>query len=298
MTIDMATPGMERLAEKSSPLEKIGTGFMFTEGPVWHRQERVLRFSDIPANQIKQWSQAAGVTTYRDPSAKSNGMTYDRQGRLVVCEHAGRRVSRTEADGSLTTLAIMFEGKRLNSPNDVVCKSDGAIYFSDPEYGIVMDHVGMRMPKELAFQGVFRISPDGKKLDCVARDFTKPNGLAFSPDEKTLYVDDTEKMHIRAFDVKGDGTLANSRVFATLAGDGTGRPDGMKVDSLGNVYCTGPGGVHVLAPDGKLVGRITTPASCANLAWGEDDWKTLFLTVSDSVYRLRMKVAGVAVGKG
>ena len=298
MTIDMATPEMDRLMEKDSPLEKIGTGFMFTEGPVWHRQERVLRFSDIPANQIKQWSQAAGVTTYREPSAKSNGMTYDRQGRLVVCEHSGRRVSRTEADGSLTTLAILFEGKRLNSPNDVACKSDGAIYFSDPDYGIVMERVGAPMPKELPFNGVFRISPDGKQLTCLARDFQTPNGLAFSPDERTLYVDDTVRMHIRAFDVKADGSLANGRVFATLAGDGTGRPDGMKVDVQGNVYCTGPGGVHVLAPDGRLLGRIRTPATCANLAWGEDDGKTLFLMVSDSVYRLRMLVAGVAVGKG
>lgn len=295
MEIDMAQAGFERICAKESALEKIASGFQFTEGPVWSRREGVLRFSDIPANKIHQWSPSAGLSVYRDGSARSNGLTYDPQGRLIACEHVGRRVSRTELDGTFTTLAILWEGKRLNSPNDVVCKSDGAVYFTDPDYGIKNERVGLLAPQEIPFKGVYRVSPDGKMLSCLARDFTQPNGLAFSPDERILYVNDTLEGHIRAFDARPDGSIASSRVFAKLSGEGNGRPDGMKVDSIGNVYCTGPGGIHVLSPNGSLLGRLRMPAVTANLAWGDDDWKTLYLTCQDSVYRLRMNIAGVPV---
>lgn len=295
MEIDMAQTGFEQVCAKDSPLEKIASGFQFTEGPVWSRREGVLRFSDIPSNRIHQWDPRRGLSVYREGSARSNGLTYDPQGRLIACEHVGRRISRTELDGTLTTLAILWEGKRLNSPNDVVCKSDGAVYFTDPDYGIKNERVGLLAPQEIPFKGVYRVSPDGKTLTCLVRDFTQPNGLAFSPDERILYVNDTLEGHIRAFDVRPDGSLANSRLFAKLAGEGNGRPDGMKVDSAGNVYCTGPGGIHVLDPNGHLLGRLRMPAVTANLAWGDDDWKTLYFTCQDSVYRLRMNITGVPV---
>ncbi len=295
MDIDMMQAGFEGICSIDSPLEKIASGFQFTEGPVWSRREGVLRFSDIPSNRIHEWHPQKGLSVYREGSAMSNGLTYDPQGRLIACEHVGRRVSRTEADGTLTTLAILWEGKRLNSPNDVVSKSDGTIYFTDPDYGIKNQRVGVLAPQEIPFKGIFRVSPDGKTLTCVVRDFTQPNGLAFSPDEGTLYINDTLEGHIRAFEVRSDGSLANGRVFAKLSGEGNGRPDGMKVDTAGNVYCTGPGGIHVLTSSGSLLGRLRMPAVTANLAWGDADWKSLYFTVQDSVYRLRMNIAGIAV---
>jgi len=267
----------------SSPVEKIAGDFKFTEGPVWNAAQRELLFSDIPANRIVRFK-AGKCDTFRTPSDNANGLTFDKQGRLVACEHSTHRISRTESDGTVTTLAASFEGKRLNSPNDLVIKSDGAIFFTDPPFAV------KREQRELAFAGVFRIGPDGKTLTVVARDFLKPNGLAFTPDEKVLYINDTERGHIRAFDVAADGTLANGRVFAPAPG-----ADGMKVDMEGNVYCACKTGVMVFDHTGQLLHTYATHEQPTNLAFGETDWKTLFITARPSLYRVRVSVPGIKV---
>lgn len=277
-------PAFRDLVAPDAKIEKLAEDFQFTEGPVWN-PEGFLLFSDIPADQIKKWSPAGGVTTFREPSGNSNGLTYDRQRRLIACEHGNRRVSRTEPDGTITTLADRYEGQRLNSPNDVVVKSDGSIYFTDPPYGIQPDEA------ELSFNGVYRIGPD-RKLTLLVKDFERPNGLAFSPDEKLLYIDDSQRQHIRVFDVQADGTLAKGRVFADMQGEGDGVPDGMKVDGRGNVYCTGAGGVWVFDPKGTHLGTIQPTEVPANCAWGDADGQTLYMTARTGLYRVRLKVKG------
>jgi sugar lactone lactonase YvrE len=283
---------LHAVMDAGAKVEKVADGFKFVEGPVWHPGGFLL-FSDIPANTIYKWKPgAANAEVFRTPSGHSNGLTLDPQGRLVACEH-DRRVSRTEKDGSIVTLAEKFDGKRLNSPNDLVVKSDGSIYFTDPPYGLPKGNEG----REIGFNGVFRIASDGK-LSALAKDFDRPNGLAFSPDEKKLYINDTSAAHIRVFDVNPDGTLAGGRVFVELKEPGKeGAPDGMKVDTLGNVFCTGPGGVWVFAPDGGLLGKIATPEVPANIGWGDSDFKTLYITARTGLYRIRLKNAGIAPGR-
>ena len=293
MALDVRNEQLLKFVDSEAPVEQIATGCQFTEGPLWHAVERFLLFSDIPANKMRRWDADAGMTVFRDPSGKSNGLTYDKGGHLIACEHANRRVSRTTADGQVLTIASHYEGKRLNSPNDVVVKSDGSIYFTDPPYGLSAAY-GVESEKELDFQGVYRLAPNGDTLTLLVDDFDRPNGLCFSPDESILYINDTERMHVRAFDVQPDGTIANDRVFGEEEGD-TGKPDGMKADIHGNVYLTGPDGIWVFAPDGTHLGIILVPERAANLAWGGDDWKSLFITASTSVYRVECKVAGVAV---
>ena len=293
MSLDVRSPKLLDLIDPDAELEQLGTGCEFTEGPVWNAEGKFLLFSDIPANQMKKWTPESGITNFRVPSGKSNGLTYDKQGRLIAAEHANRRVSRTEADGTVVTIASHYEGKRLNSPNDVVVKSDGSVYFSDPPYGLTADY-GIEGEQDLDFQGVYRLSPDGQTLTLLVDDFDRPNGLCFSPDESILYIDDTERMHIRAFDVQPDGTIANGRIFAEEEGD-DGVPDGMKIDAHGNVYLTGPGGIWVFDTSGQHLGVLQTPERAANLAWGGDDWSTLFITASTSVYRIQCKVAGIPV---
>ena len=293
MALDVRDEQLVKLVDSEAPVEQIATGCQFTEGPLWHAAERFLLFSDIPANKMRRWDSGTGLTVFRDPSGKSNGLTYDKGGHLIACEHANRRVSRTTADGQVITIASHYEGKRLNSPNDVVVKSDGSIYFTDPPYGLSAAY-GVESEKELDFQGVYRLSPNGDTLTLLVDDFDRPNGLCFSPDESILYINDTERMHVRAFDVQPDGTIANDRIFGEEEGD-TGKPDGMKADVHGNVYLTGPDGIWVFSPDGTHLGIILVPERAANLAWGGDDWKTLFITASTSVYRVECKVAGVAV---
>lgn len=278
---------------KSVEFEKLATGFIFTEGPLWHRRDKYLLFSDMPGDHLRRWSQKDGVTTFRKPCNKSNGLAWDLQGRLIACEHASSHLTRTEADGKITVLASHHDGKELNSPNDVVVKSDGAIYFSDPTYGR-KPHFGVPRDSQLAFRGVYRLAPDGKTLTLLADDFGQPNGLCFSRDEKVLFVNDTDKQHIRAFDVKADGTLANNRVWAKTVGDGPGAPDGMKMDSAGNIYCCGPGGIHVFATDAVCLGVIKVPEHTANFCFGDDDLRSLFITASTSVYRIRVATAGTA----
>ncbi len=282
------------IVPEGAKLEKLATGFMFTEGPVCDATRGCLLFSDIPGNKMRKWMKGEGIEVVRDPSGKSNGLTLDKQGRLIACEHANRRVSRMEKDGTIVTIADRYEGKRLNSPNDVVVKSDGSIYFSDPPYGLTAEF-GVPGEQELPFQGVYRLSPDCETLTLLVDDFEKPNGLAFSPDESLLYIDDTDRAHVRVFDVNPDGTISNGRVFAEIKGDEPGGVDGMKVDSEGNVYVTGPGGIHVFDPQGNKLGRIDVPEVAANMAWGDDDWKTLYITASTSLYRISLGVEGIRV---
>ena len=271
--------------------ERLARGFMFTEGPQWDPRHQRLLFSDIPGNAIFQWSRAASVRVFRAPSDMANGLALDRNGRLLCCEHATSRVTRIELDGAVTVIASAFEGEALNSPNDIVVKRDGGIYFTDPTYGR-MDYYGVARAPVLAFRGVYRVEPDGALITLLADDFAQPNGLCFSADERRLFVNDTERMHIRAFDVVGDGTLRNGRIWAELSGDGAGAPDGMKIDSEGNLYCCGPGGIHVLDQSAAALGVIRVPRPVANFTWGEDDLKSLFITATDNLYRIRVRVPG------
>jgi gluconolactonase len=283
-----------RFAEVVGPevaFEALADGYLFTEGPLWDPRTRRVLFSDIPGNLIAQWNEAGGKGVFRSPSNMSNGLAWDREGRLLCCEHATSRLTRTEPDGRVTVLASLHEGKELNSPNDVVVKSDGGIYFTDPAYGR-MEYYGNPRKPHLDFRGVYRVEPDGGRLTLLAGDFGQPNGLCFSADERRLFVNDTERGHIRVFDVLGDGTLAKGRTWAEVAGEGPGAPDGMKIDREENLYCCGPGGVHVFDRAAKCLGVIRTPAGAANFTWGDDDLKSLFITATATLYRVRVKVPG------
>jgi len=271
-------------------VEQIATGFGFTEGPVWCGD--YLLFSDIPRNRIiclRMFSDGPEVTTYRRPSGNSNGLTLDRSGRLITCESSTRRITRTEVDGSVSVLAERYNSKRINNPNDVVVKSDGSIYFTDP----FTPFSESASPKELSFNGVYRIAADGE-LVLVVDDITMPNGLAFSPDESVLYINDTRERTISAYDVNEDGSVGNGSIFIKMESEEPGAPDGMKVDEEGNVYCTGPGGIWVMEPGGKCLGVIPLPEMPSNFAWGDADWKTLYVTARTSVYCLRLSAIGVA----
>lgn len=277
---------LKSLIEAGDP-EKIAGDFQFTEGPVWH-PDGFLLFSDIPAGRIYRYRPGGEAAVWREPSGNSNGLTLDRQGRLVACEHGNRRVSRTEADGSVRAIAERYEGRRLNSPNDVVVRSDGTVYFTDPPYGIQPEE------REQPLNGVYRILPDGT-LELVADDFDRPNGLAFSPDERTLYIDDSPRRHVRAFDVLPDGRLGGSRVVCDMDHPQPGSPDGMKIDVEGHLYVAGATGVWVFEPDGTHLGVVATPERPANLAWGDADRQTLYITARTSLYRVRTKVRGLPV---
>jgi gluconolactonase len=291
MHTEIRDPGFTTVVGADVRVERVATGFGFTEGPVWDKARRQLIWSDMKHDHMRSYSAARGVQTYRKPSDKANGNTYDREGRLVSCEHGTSRVVREEKDGTLTVLASHWQGSELNSPNDIVIKSDGAIYFSDPTFGRIREDVGIPRPLTLDFRGVYRIAPDGG-LSLVVRDFEQPNGLCFSLDERRLYINDTPKKHIRVFDVRSDGTLENGRVFGETTGDAPGMPDGMKLDRDGHVYCTGPGGIHVFARDGRCLGVILTPERPTNMAWGDDDLRTLYITAQTSIYRARLSTPG------
>jgi gluconolactonase len=301
MSFEVISPRFNELVPAGAALEKIAVGFQFTEGPVWDARRGCLLFSDIIGNRIYQWTPGEGASVWREPSGMSNGLTFDPEGRLCACEHGNRRVSRTEADGRVVTLAGRFEGKRLNSPNDLVFRSDGMLYFTDPPYGLTLPYGMEGQAAELDFHGVFRRTPAGE-LIVECRDFDRPNGLAFSPDERRLYIADTPQYHVRVFDVAPDGSLSGGRVFAVLRGDGGGRPDGMTVDSRGNLWCTGPSGVWVFSPEGEHLGSIRVPErQTANVAWGQggreadEPWSWLYLTSHVSLYRLRVGVTGMPV---
>ena len=279
------------VVEENLELETLVDGFAFTEGPIWHPHEQHLTFSDIPSNRMHRWKESSGVSVYREPSNMSNGNTYDGSGRILSCEHATSRVTREESDGSLTVIASHYQGKALNSPNDIVVRNNGDVYFTDPTYGRE-DHTGIVRETELDFQGLYRVDAATGELELLASDFQQPNGLAFTPDQQEMYVADTPRMHIRKFQIDDSGTLSGGDVFAESTGTGAGAPDGLKVASTGHVFCAGPGGVHVYAADGCCLGVIQTPAFCANFTWGGDALKTFFLTSSNHLYRTQVKVAG------
>ena len=276
--------GLNDLVSQTRP-EKLAGDFQFTEGPVWH-PDGYLLFSDIPANTINRYTPGGGIEPYVKPSRNSNGLTYDRQGRLIACEHSGRQVSRQAADGTMVPIAQEWGGKRFNSPNDVVVHSGGSIFFTDPPYGITPDQ------SELGFNGLYRIDPDGG-VELLCSDFGRPNGLAFSPDESVLYVDDTERRNVRAFDVKPDLTLADDLVFIDMDVPEQGSPDGMKVDTLGNLYVTGGGGIWVITPEAEHLGTLAFPEQPANLAFGGDGDRTLFVTARTGLYSIRVRVSGI-----
>ena len=278
------------IVDASVTFEAIATGFLFTEGPLWDMRNRRLLFSDIPGDVISTWSDGA-AHDFRRPSHMSNGLTFDRQGRVLCCEHATSRVTRLEADGTVTVLASAFEGKELNSPNDIVVRTDGAIYFTDPTYGR-MEYYGVSRQPQLGFRGVYRIDGDDRNLTLLADDFGQPNGLCFSADERRLFVNDTERMHIRVFDVLPDGHLANGRIWAETRGEGAGAPDGMKIDSAKNLWCCGPGGLHVFDRSAHGLGVVRTPEVPANFTFGDDDLKSVYATCQGTVYRFRVKVPG------
>jgi gluconolactonase len=291
MTVEIRDPRFREVVGDDPAIDQVATGFIFTEGPLWHPNERYLLFSDMPGDHLRKWTPSGGVTTFRKPCNKSNGLTWDNDGRLLVCEHASSTVTRTERDGSSTVLASHWQGKELNSPNDIVCGSDAAIWFSDPTYGR-LEHYGVPREPQLGFRGVYRIAPEGG-LTLLADDFGQPNGLCLSLDERRLFVNDTDRQHIRVFDVRPDGSASGGRVWAETKGTGPGAPDGMKIDSAGNVYCCGRGGIHVFAPDATSLGVVGMPEYIANFAWGDDDLRSLYVTASTSVYRLRVRTPGV-----
>lgn len=260
------------LAVGSAEVTKVADGFGFTEGPVWAPKEGWL-FSDIPADTIYR----ADKSVFRSPSGQSNGLALDRQGRLIACEHGNRRVTRTESDGSVTVLADSYLGRRLNSPNDLAVRSDGTIFFTDPPYGVKQEE------RELPFCGVYAIRPGGE-LALLSVYFSRPNGVSLSPDEKTLYVADSQEDFIQAFDLHEDGSLANSRLFARCD-----NPDGIKVDREGNLWAATRDGVMRSRPDGSRAGVIEVPEQPSNLAFGGEDGKTLFITARTGVYQVRVE---------
>lgn len=277
----------------NAPLKEIASGFDWVEGPVWFGDLNCLIFSDIPNNKMYRWIPGVGTSVFRSPSNFSNGNTRDRQGRLISCEHGGRRVTRTEYDGSITVIADHYQGKRLNSPNDVIVASDGAIWFSDPHYGIQTNYEGTKSEQELPCN-VYRVDPNGE-IKAVLTDFNCPNGLAFSPDEKKLYVADTGRMftddpqHIRVFDVGAKWALSGGEVFHAIA---PGCADGMRVDSDGNLWSSAADGVHCLAPDGRVLGKILVPQTVSNVCFGGRNGHVLFITASTSVYSIALNRRG------
>jgi gluconolactonase len=291
MSVEIRDARFREVVGASVSFEQLATGCKFTEGPLWHAREHYLLFSDMPGDHLRKWSARDGVTTFRKPCNQSNGLAWDREGRLITCEHSSSSLTRTEHDGRITVLASHYQGKELNSPNDVVVRSDGTIYFSDPTYGRA-EYYGRPRKCELAFRGVYCVKPDRNVVTLLADDFAQPNGLCFSADEKLLFVNDTDRQHIRVFDVGPDGTLAHSREWAKTTGEGAGAPDGMKIDSRSNLYCCGPAGIHVFAPDATCLGVIHVPEHTANFAWGDADCRSLFITASTSLYRMRTVVPG------
>jgi gluconolactonase len=294
--VDLLAPGAERIVGKNPPLDVIARDIIFGEGPVWDAANRQLFFTDIIGDTIWKWRPGAGLKRVLRPSAKANGLALDPDNRLLVAGWGGRTVFRLEGNGSRTTLAARWEGRKLNSPNDIVVKSDGSIWFTDPPGGLL--NVGMvadDLQKYLDVQGVYRISADGKAMTLVAADNVYPNGLCFSPDEKLLYVNCSRERLIRVYDVGAGGTLGRARIFYRYLSPERGVPDGMKCDVEGNVYCTGPGGIYVHDPAGKVLARLKTPGHHpTNIAWGDDDWRSLYITMIGSVVRTRLNAAGVA----
>ncbi len=292
---EVIDPDFGRYVIGNAPVKRLATGFDWVEGPVWFGDAGCLLFSDIPSDRILRWTPETGITTYRQPSNFANGHTRDLQGRLISCEHGTRRVTRTEWDGSITVIADRFDGKRLNSPNDVVVALDGGIWFSDPHYGIMTDYEGFRADPELPCN-VYRVDPGGR-IEAMVTDMRCPNGLAFSPDETRLYVADTGHMfsddlrHIRVYDMRGGRPVAG-RHFHTIS---PGCADGIRLDSDGNLWSSAADGVHCIAPDGHLMGKILVPELVSNICFGGRAKHRLFITATTSVYAVVLNRQGVQV---
>jgi gluconolactonase len=305
-----ADPALDEIVTPGAKIEKLAGGFLFTEGPVWVPRtadsDGYLLFSDPNNNIIYRWTPDGQLSIYRTKSGYagadigeygqpgSNGLTLDREGRLTINQHGYRRVVRLEKNGQLTVLADQFEGKRLNSPNDLVYKSDGALYFTDPPFGLPKFFDDPR--KELPYSGVFRVSPDGKQVKLLTTELKGPNGLAFSPDEKYFYLDnwDEKKKIIMRYEVNSDGTLANGKVFFDMtSAAGEDSLDGLKIDQKGNLYVSGPGGLWIISPEGKHLGTIIGPEHPHNFAWGDDDGKSLYLCARTGLYRIRLNLPGI-----
>ena len=309
-TIEKKSPALDGLIAPDATFEKLGEGFKWVEGPVWSKRGGFLLFSDIPNNVVNKWQQGGSIIEFLKPSGYngtepftgpepgSNGLTFDAQGRLVLCQHGNRRIARLESDGQVTAVVDKYKGKRLNSPNDSVYHSSGALYFTDPPYGLPKRWDDPQ--KELPFQGVYRLGTDGK-LTLLTRELNAPNGLAFSPDEKTLYVaqSDPEKAIWMSYPVQADGTVGQGKVFfdvtAAVKAKEPGLPDGMKIDVAGNLWATGPGGIFIFSPAGEQLGTIRTGVPTANLAWG-DDGSTLYITANSAVFRVKTKTKGKIPG--
>ena len=291
----MAAAGAERAIGADFKVDVIARDIVFGEGPVWDRRGKLLFFTDICGDTVWKWKPDS-LSSILKPSAHANGMTFDLEGRLLVAGWGGRTVFRFENDGSITTLMSHWQGRKLNSPNDIVVHSDGSIWFTDPPGGLLnVGMVGDDLQKYLDVQPVFRISADGKEQTIVTDDFVYPNGLCFSPDEKLLYVNCSRERLIRVYDVKSDGSVGKGRLFHQYTGTERGVPDGMKCDVDGRVYCTGPGGIWVHEPDGSVVARMKTPGHHpTNFAFGDDDWRTFYITFIGSVARVRLNTPGVA----
>jgi len=304
-TLEVNDPRFFTLIELTAPIEKLASGFDWSEGPVWIKQGGFLLFSDVPSNTVYRWKEGEGVSVFLRPSGYtgatprggepgSNGLTTDSEGRLVLCEHGDRRVGRVEKNGKHITLADRFNGKRFNSPNDLAYKSNGDLYFTDPPYGLEKNVNDPK--KEIPFQGVYRLKPSGE-ITLLTDQMSRPNGIAFSPDEKTLYVanSDPKRAVWMAYDVKPDGTIANGRVFfdatSMVGAAKKGLPDGLKVDKAGNLFATGPGGVLVFTPDGKHLGTINTGEATANVGWGGDG-SMLYITADMFLCRIKTMTRG------
>jgi len=294
--IEQLDPGLERILSSSQTIQELGSGYGGNlgpaEGPLWWKEGGYLLFSDIHNDRRMKYTPSQGVIVFKVKVNRANGLTRDQQGRLVACEHESRRVTRQETDGSITVIAGSFQGRRLNRPNDVVVRSDGSIYFTDPNHNIVPEQWDLQYP------GVYRVTPDLGSMSLVTDSFIAPNGLAFSPDESVLYINDSRRNHIRAFDVLPNGLLAKQtdRVFAEVRGSEPGVADGMKVDAEGNVFCGGSGGLYVLDPKGKKLGRIVHGhPSTTNMAFGGDDWSTLYFTSRTHLFSVNLNLAGLPV---
>ena len=275
------------LVPAQSIVETIASGFQKTEGPVWETSSQSLLFTDFPSFKIYRWHRETGLHTFREQSNRAVGLALDSEERLIACESITRSITRTEKDQTITPIAIHYEGKKLNSPNDVVVKSDGTIYFTDPRSTFLTD------TQELDFNGVYKIHPQTGIVDLLTREFHWPNGLCFSPDETRLYINDSRRQHIKVFDVQKNGTLTNGRIFAQLdAAFGKGAPDGMKTDTQGHLYVTGPGGIWLFSPEGDRIGIIKMPEGVLNLAFGGPAGKTLFLTAQSKLCQIECSIAG------
>lgn len=295
MTHETRHPDFETLVPPGAQLEQVASGLGFTEGPIWHPTENWLIFSDIQESHQYIWSKDKGLRLFRTPSNQANGNCFDKDGRVITCEHASSHLVRHDHGGKrVTPIATHFESQELNSPNDVICDAQGRIWFTDPSFGRIREDLGILRDQDLPFQAVFRLDLDGT-LHAVARDFQQPNGLCFSQDERRLFVNDSWGGHIRVFDIAADGTLTGDTVWADIAGDGEGVPDGMKCTRDGQILCNGPGGVHLLDPDGVTLGVIRMPEKSTNFCFAGPGSGMLYITASTSVYRIQTRLSGLSM---